>query len=97
MPTGIELKDYGRLRRDGELRLQSHETNATGVGKNAKARYLFVFDKVVLICKAARGDHYRYDDLLSRGKILSLHSRYLMAKTTTSGEHSPTQASDQTL
>jgi hypothetical protein len=32
---------------------------AAGVGKNAKSRYLFVFDKVVLVCKAVRGDHYR--------------------------------------
>jgi hypothetical protein len=32
---------------------------AGGVGKNAKSRYLFVFDKVVLVCKAVRGDHYR--------------------------------------
>jgi hypothetical protein len=26
MPQGVELKDYGRLRRDGELRIHSHET-----------------------------------------------------------------------
>ena len=60
MPQGTELKDYGRLRRDGELKIHSHEANAAGVGKNAKSRYLFVFDKVLLVCKSMRGDHYRF-------------------------------------
>jgi len=55
MPPGIELKDYGRLRKDSELKIQSHE----GTSKN-KVRYVFVFDKMILICKATRGDHYSF-------------------------------------
>ena len=74
MPQGTELKDYGRLRRDGELKIHSHETNATGAGKNAKSRYLFVFDKVLLVCKSIRGDHYRYvlhEKLVGRAVVKS--------------------------
>lgn len=58
MPPGVELKDYGRLRKDSELKVQSHD-NATGGGKT-KLRYVFVFDKVMIMCKAARNDHYTY-------------------------------------
>jgi len=59
MPPGIELKDYGRLRKDSELKIQSHDAS----GKN-KVRYVFVFDKMILICKATRGDHYSFKDSL---------------------------------
>jgi hypothetical protein len=42
LPAGIELKDYGRLRKDGEIKIQSHDaTNA-----KTKLRYIFVFDRV---------------------------------------------------
>ena len=41
MPQGVELKDYGRLRKDSELKVQSHDTNV-----KTKVRYVFVFDKV---------------------------------------------------
>jgi len=54
MPPGHELADYGRLRKDSELKIQSHDT------ANKKVRYVFLFDKMVLICKQARGDHYTY-------------------------------------
>ncbi|XP_040582225.1 protein vav isoform X3 [Lepeophtheirus salmonis] len=60
MPDGYELKDYGRLRKDGELKVHSHDSHA---GKT-KLRFVFIFDKVMLMCKPARGDHYSYKDSL---------------------------------
>lgn len=48
MPTDMELKDYGRLQKDGELRIRSHDDN------RLKSRYVFVFDKVMLMCKTTR-------------------------------------------
>ncbi len=71
MPAGVELKDYGRLRKDGELKVQGHDQSASsggGGGNKTKVRYVFVFDKVVLMCKAARGDHYSYKDSLKLGE-----------------------------
>ncbi len=61
MPPDVELKDYGRLRKDSELKVQSHDVSSADRGK-LKVRYVFVFDKVLLMCKAARGDHYSYKD-----------------------------------
>ena len=73
MPQGVELKDYGRLRKDSELKVQSHgqgEPSGGGGGGvvgsvvggsgKTKVRYVFVFDKVLLMCKATRGDHYSF-------------------------------------
>ncbi len=97
MPNGVELKDYGRLRKDSELKVQCHgdsgavSTLAGGViaggggggGSNGgvgggsggggggsasgktKIRYVFVFDKVMLMCKETRGNHFRYRNVYS--------------------------------
>lgn len=46
MPTDIKLKDYGRLIRDGELRIKDHST------MKIRSRYVFVFDQVVIMCKS---------------------------------------------
>jgi len=48
MPEGMELKDYGRLQKDGELRIRGHDDN------RLKSRYVFVFDKVMIFCKSTR-------------------------------------------
>jgi hypothetical protein len=37
MPAGMTLKDYGRLRKDGELKVQSHDANS---GAKHKFRYI---------------------------------------------------------
>ena len=49
----------GRLRKDGELKVQSHETNA-----KTKVRYVFVFDQLILMCKPSKGDHYAFKEQL---------------------------------
>lgn len=63
MPEGVELRDYGRLRKDSELKVQSHADQMTN---KTKTRYVFVFDKVLLMCKAAgrSENHYTYKDSL---------------------------------
>lgn len=48
MPDGMELKDYGRLQKDGELRIRGHDDT------RLKSRYVFIFDKVMLMCKPTR-------------------------------------------
>jgi hypothetical protein len=48
-PDGTTLQDYGRLQLDGELKAKSHEEN------RYKTRYVFLFDKVMLMCKVRVG------------------------------------------
>ncbi|XP_046607275.1 protein vav [Neodiprion virginianus] len=53
-----QLKNYGRLLKDGELKVKAHND------QRVKARWAFVFEQVVLICKAERGDQYCYKETL---------------------------------
>ena len=55
----MELKDYGRWRKDSELKIQSHDNP-----NKTKVRYVFCFDKMLLICKQTRGDHYSFKESL---------------------------------
>ncbi|XP_014206932.1 protein vav isoform X2 [Copidosoma floridanum] len=76
----FQLKNYGRLLKDGELKIKAHGD------QRIKARYAFVFEQVVLVCKAGRGDvfcyretirldEYRVEDPSNR-KILGRDSRW---------------------
>ncbi|KAG1651347.1 Guanine nucleotide exchange factor VAV2 [Nymphon striatum] len=58
MPENTELKDYGRLLKDGEMKIRSHDDN------KLKNRYIFIFDKVMLMCKSTRGEQYSYKEAL---------------------------------
>lgn len=58
MPENTELKDYGRLLKDGELRMKSMDDT------KLKTRYIFVFDKVMLMCKSIRNELYSYKEAL---------------------------------
>ncbi|XP_054008183.1 protein vav isoform X1 [Hylaeus anthracinus] len=58
VPEDVQLKDFGRLLRDGELKVKAHGD------QRIKARYAFVFEQVVLICKACRGEQYCYRETL---------------------------------
>ncbi|XP_073981108.1 vav guanine nucleotide exchange factor isoform X2 [Rhodnius prolixus] len=49
-----KLTNYGRLLKDGEIRIKAHNN------QKVKQRYVFVFDKVMLLCKALRNDQYSY-------------------------------------
>ena len=61
MPSNSSLKDYGRLRKDGELKVQSHDT---GTGNKLRTRYIFLFDKLILMSKSMREDNYKLKELL---------------------------------
>uniref|UniRef100_A0A8R1HTU9 Protein vav-1 n=2 Tax=Caenorhabditis japonica TaxID=281687 RepID=A0A8R1HTU9_CAEJA len=50
MPRNVKLHDYGRVNQDGEIKMA--ESTHTQIGK-PKQRYIFLFDKVIVICKAA--------------------------------------------
>ncbi|CAM1314469.1 VAV2 (predicted) [Pycnogonum litorale] len=58
MPENTQLKDYGRLLKDGEVKIRSHDDN------RLKNRYIFVFDKVMLMCKSTRGEQYSFKEAL---------------------------------
>lgn len=44
----LKLSDYGRLIKDAELKIKAHDDQKT------RSRYVFIFDKCILICKQAR-------------------------------------------
>lgn len=52
------FEKWGRLLRDGELRIKAH--NDTKV----RNRYVFIFDKCMLVCKQVKGGQFAYRDLL---------------------------------
>ena len=72
MPEGVALRDYGRLRKDAELKVQSHADQ----GK-IKTRYVFVFDKVLLMCKSTRGENYSFKDSLKLSDYKVQEARYV--------------------
>jgi len=47
-PPGTDLHHYGRLIIDGELRIKAHND------QKQKLRYVFVFDTVLVLCKAMK-------------------------------------------
>ncbi|XP_015375691.1 PREDICTED: protein vav [Diuraphis noxia] len=54
----MELKNYGHLITDGELKIKAHND------QKLKPRYVFIFDQVVLMCKSIRSDQYSYKQSL---------------------------------
>jgi hypothetical protein len=61
MPDNTSLKDYGRLLKDGELKVQSHEQ---GTGTKHRQRYIFLFDKLILMVKSTSDDTYKLKELI---------------------------------
>ncbi|XP_076454946.1 guanine nucleotide exchange factor VAV2-like isoform X2 [Babylonia areolata] len=61
MPTNTSLKDYGRFQKDGELKVLSHQDS------RVRNRHIFLFDKVMLMCKA-RGELYSFKDAIVLGE-----------------------------
>nr|CAD7403710.1 unnamed protein product [Timema cristinae] len=71
MPENTELKDYGRLLKDGELKIKAHDD------QKIKTRYIFVFDQVIIMCKSLRGETYSFRESLrlQEYKIEDVHTR----------------------
>ncbi|OQR75215.1 protein vav-like [Tropilaelaps mercedesae] len=78
LPRNMQLKDHGRLLKDGEVKVKSHRD------QGVKNRYVFVFDRMLLLCKATKsrksslalgshpstvysGDQYVYKESISLG------------------------------
>ncbi|KAK0405571.1 hypothetical protein QR680_018064 [Steinernema hermaphroditum] len=55
MPANMCLSSYGRLIKDGEIKMAFHKD-----GGKLKNRYIFIFDKVMLVCKVQRNSQYSY-------------------------------------
>ncbi|KAL4703784.1 hypothetical protein ACJJTC_002919 [Scirpophaga incertulas] len=51
---GAGLAAYGRLLLDGELKVKAHED------QKLRTRYVFVFDKLMLLCKPVKDNQYSY-------------------------------------
>ncbi|XP_041974123.1 protein vav isoform X2 [Aricia agestis] len=51
---GAGLSAYGRLLLDGELKVKAHED------QKLRSRYVFVFDKLMLLCKPVKDNQYSY-------------------------------------
>ncbi|XP_056010731.1 proto-oncogene vav-like isoform X7 [Ostrea edulis] len=66
-PANTTLKDYGRLQKDGELKVKNHTDN------KIRIRYIFLFDKVMLMCKA------RMVDRLFSGESYSFKEAIILA------------------
>ncbi|XP_013411702.1 protein vav isoform X3 [Lingula anatina] len=66
MPEKTSLKDYGRLLKDGELKIKSHEDN------RLKTRYIFLFDKVMLMCKSRTMEKFLWGETYSYKNALVL-------------------------
>lgn len=45
LPYAVNLVSYGRLVRDGEVKIKAHSDQRT------KNRYVFIFEKAMFICK----------------------------------------------
>lgn len=61
MPENRSLKEYGRLRKDGELKVQSHDPE---LGSKHRSRYLFLFDMLILMSKSIKDETYKIKELL---------------------------------
>lgn len=47
--------------KDGEIKVRSHDDN------KIKTRYVFLFDKVIVMCKAIKGTQYSFKDAFALG------------------------------
>uniref|UniRef100_A0A1I7X974 Guanine nucleotide exchange factor VAV2 n=1 Tax=Heterorhabditis bacteriophora TaxID=37862 RepID=A0A1I7X974_HETBA len=80
MPGNVTLMEYGRLNADGEVRLS--ESTASQSGK-MKQRHVFLFDKVLIICRANRVSLHSYK---KHSFIVPLIYTYIFRKLA-SGQH----------
>ncbi|KAB0802707.1 hypothetical protein PPYR_04893 [Photinus pyralis] len=54
----IKLENCGRLIKDAELKIKAHDD------QKIRNRYVFIFDKVMILCKQIKGNQFAYRDML---------------------------------
>ncbi|KAF5293253.1 hypothetical protein FQA39_LY13652 [Lamprigera yunnana] len=54
----IKLENCGRLIKDAELKIKAHDD------QKIRNRYVFIFDKVMILCKQLKGNQFAYRDML---------------------------------
>ncbi|XP_057659066.1 protein vav-like isoform X1 [Diorhabda carinulata] len=71
-----KLTDYGRLVKDASLRIKAHDDQ-----KN-RNRYVFIFDKCILICKQLKGNQFAFRDLINIAdyRVDEIHNRPILNK-----------------
>jgi guanine nucleotide exchange factor VAV len=75
-PTDQRLANYGRLIKDGELKIKAHDD------QRIKSRYVFIFDKCVLICKQLKGQQFAYRHIIniSEYHVDETHNRAVLSR-----------------
>ncbi|KAK6194806.1 hypothetical protein SNE40_000360 [Patella caerulea] len=71
MPANTSLRDYGRFQKDGELKVLSHMESKVRNRldpKSSEKRHIFLFDKVMLMCRA-RSETYSFKDAIVLGEF----------------------------
>lgn len=58
LPNECPLHCYGRLIKDGELKIKSHDDQKIHV------RYVFIFAKIMVLCKSIRGNQFSFKEHL---------------------------------
>ncbi|XP_037963720.2 protein vav isoform X2 [Plutella xylostella] len=73
---GGSLASYGRLLLDGELKVKSHED------QKLRPQYVFVFDKLMLLCKPAKNNQYSFQTgiRLAEYRVEEASSRRTLSK-----------------
>lgn len=56
--SGLKLENCGRLIKDAELKIKAHDC------QKVRNRYVFIFDKVMILCKQLKGNQFAYRDTL---------------------------------
>ncbi|KAG5896470.1 hypothetical protein JTB14_005853 [Gonioctena quinquepunctata] len=71
-----KLSDYGRLVKDGSLKIKAHDDQKT------RSRYVFIFNKCILICKQLKGNQFAFRDLINIADyhIEEIHNRPILNK-----------------
>ncbi|XP_076259235.1 protein vav-like isoform X2 [Rhynchophorus ferrugineus] len=74
----MKLSDYGKLIKDAELKIKAHDDQKT------RNRYVFIFDKSILICKQLRGNQFAFRAILNivDYHVEELHNRNIVNKDT---------------
>lgn len=54
LPVDVDLVCYGRLIKDGEIKIKPHADQRT------KSRYVFIFDKAMFVCKQLKNNQFAY-------------------------------------